>query len=220
VDSPSAGDPVSTGVAAHIRGEHAGATRYDPAMTDEQRNAYGNLIYLCGDHHTQIDKQEADFPVDRLVTMKAEHESKVREAMQAAFADIAFPELAQATAWAKRIPVEAFPREYTVVAPEAKIRKNEMSTPSRLTITMGLAIAPVVHQFVEHEAMLDPAYPDRLKSGFLAAYYGSRRDGLRGDDLFDAMCGFAQRGLSDQASRSAAVAVLVYLFERCEVFER
>ena len=59
-------------------------------MTDDQRDHYNNLIYMCGDHHTQIDKQEEDFLVDKLFKIKLAHEQKVREALNAAFADIGF----------------------------------------------------------------------------------------------------------------------------------
>lgn len=211
---------MSTGQAAHIRGENPGAARYDASMTDEERDSYRNLIYLCSDHHAQIDKQKADFSVDCLLAMKARHEAKVREAMLVALADVAFPELQAATAWIKRANVDALVQDYRVLDLDAKIRKNELSSDSRLTITMGLSIAPLVHQFVENEAMMDPRYADRLKSGFLSEYHRLRHDGLRGDALFEMMCAFAQRGVRDQADRSAAVAVLVYLFERCEVFEK
>ena len=44
-------------------------------MTDEDRDSFHNLIYLCGDHHTQIDKQEADFSVARLLAIKAGHDA-------------------------------------------------------------------------------------------------------------------------------------------------
>jgi len=220
VDSPGGGEPAGTGVAAHIRGENPGSARYDASMTDEQRDSFHNLIYLCSDHHTQIDRQEADFPVDHLLAIKTEHENKAREAMHAAFADVAFPELQAATAWIKSVPVDAQLGDYRVLDPEAKIRKNELSTASRVTITMGLSIASVVHAFVEQEAMFDSDYPQRLKSGFLAEYHALRRDGVRGDELFEAMCEVAQRGIREQAGRSAAIAVLAYLFERCEVFEK
>lgn len=219
MDSESGGEPVTTGVVAHIRGEKPGSARYDAAMTDEERDSCHNLIYLCRDHHTQIDRQEADFPVDRLLAMKAEHEAKARDARQAAFADVAFPELARATAWVMRAPSDSFPRDFRVVSPDEKIRRNELVA-SRVTIAMGLSVAPVVHRFVENEAMLDSDYPDRLKSGFLTEYYRLRKEGLRGEPLFAGMCEFAQHGLRHQPERSAAIAVLVYLFERCEVFEK
>ncbi len=219
VDSPSGREPVSTGEAAHIRGENPNSARYEASMTDEERDSYHNLIYLCGDHHTQIDRQVADFPVDRLFSIKAEHETKVREAMLAAFADVAFPALIHATTWVRNAPASAFPHDFRVITPDEKIRRNDLDA-ARMTITMGLGIAPVVHQFIENEAMLAPDYPDRLKSGFLTEYYRLRGEGLRGEPLFAAMCAFAERGLREQQDRSAAVAVLVYLFERCEVFEK
>ena len=189
-------------------------------MTDGQRDSFHNLIYLCGDHHTQIDRQESDFPATLLRSFKAEHEGKVREALHAAFGDVAFPELQVATAWIKRASAHVRLTDYHVLDPDAKIRRNDLTEASRITITMGLSIVSLVHAFVEHEATLAPDYPQRLKSGFLAEYHALRRDGSRGDVLFEAMCEVAQRGIREQAGRSAAIAVLVYLFERCEVFEK
>src|ERR1700721_1588976 len=63
VDAPSGGDAVVVGEAAHIAGEKPEAPRYIATMSDEERNHYDNLIYLCGDHHTQIDKQHSHFPI-------------------------------------------------------------------------------------------------------------------------------------------------------------
>src|SRR3954464_898280 len=90
------GTDAYTGEAAHIRGEKSKAARYDPAMTEEERNAVENLIYLCADDHTIIDKVEADWPVFRLMALKAEHEAKARALMEEGFASVAFPELATA----------------------------------------------------------------------------------------------------------------------------
>jgi len=74
IDAPASGDPVILGEAAHIAGEQSNAARFDASMTDEQRNHYFNLIYLCGDHHTQIDKQHPHFQVDVLYRLKADHD--------------------------------------------------------------------------------------------------------------------------------------------------
>ena len=41
-----------------------------------------------------------------------------------------------------------------------------------------------------------------------------------GEDLFDSMCMFTRRGFADLKTQYAAQAVLVYLFETCEVFEQ
>lgn len=213
-------NPVVTGEAAHIAGEKAGAARYDESMTEEQRNHYNNLIYLCGDHHTQIDKQEAEFPVDRLQRIKVEHEAKVREAMAEAFAGVGFPELEEATKWIIQVQPGQASQDFGLIAPEDKLKKNDLGNSSRTIVTMGLSVAREVGAYVESVAQTDSDFPERLKVGFLNEYYRLRKEGHVGDSLFDLMCRFAQRGLTEQARRSAGIAVLVYLFEACEVFDR
>lgn len=220
VDAPGGGDPVVLGEAAHIAGEQPNAARYDAEMTNDQRNHYSNLIYLCGDHHTQIDKQHAHFPADALHRFKIEHEAKVRQGLNAAFAQIGFPELQLATAWVTNYPADADSADLSLRNPEDKIRRNDLTNGSRATITMGLSVARLVGEFVQNEALIDPDYPERLKAGFLAEYFRLRQEWQRADELFDLMCEFSQRGLKGQSQRSAGLAVLVYLFEKCDVFEK
>lgn len=214
------GSDTYTGQAAHIRGEKPTAARYDPAMTDEERDAVENLIYMCGDHHTIIDKVEEDWPVDKLIALKAQHESTVRTVVQDGFASVAFPELAAALSWVSRDAPAPPSADFSLVPPEEKIQKNELSNGSRHTIAAGLSCRRTVAQFVESEAQLDPDFPERLKAGFLAEYYSLRSKGHKGDVLFEMMCAFAQRGAKSQAERTAGIAVLVYLFEICDVFEK
>ena len=85
---------------------------------------------------------------------------------------------------------------------------------------MGMGVVREVHSFVEQEAVLDLDFPERLKSGFLEEYFRLRKNGHKGDVLFDLMCHFAQHGMKEQSKRSAGLAVLIYLFERCEVFKK
>ncbi len=59
------GEDTYVAEAAHIRGEEPGAARYDPSMSDAERDNVRNLIYLCTDHHTIIDKVEADWPTSK-----------------------------------------------------------------------------------------------------------------------------------------------------------
>ena len=213
-------NPVVTGEVAHICGEKVGAARYNESMTEEQRNHYNNLIYLCGDHHTQIDKQEAEFPVDRLHHMKKEHEAKVSEALNEAFASVGFPALEEATRWLTQVQPGEATQDFSLIAPEAKLKKNVMGRGSRAIVTMGLSVARAVQTYIKYVAHTDSDFPERLKVGFLNEYYRLKQEGHVGDSLFDLMCRFAQRGLEEQVSRSAGLAVLVYLFESCEVFEK
>jgi hypothetical protein len=78
---PSRSDQQFTlGEMAHIKGERARANRYDPDQSSTERNAYGNLILLCPNHHTLIDKpeNEEEFSVEKLLSFKAQHEALVR----------------------------------------------------------------------------------------------------------------------------------------------
>lgn len=206
--------------AAHIRGEKPIAARYDASMTEAERNGIDNLVYFCTDDHTIIDKVEADWPVERLVTIKCEHELKVRETMIEAFADVAFPELASAVAWVATQATSVGMTTFEVIPPDEKIKKNELTNSSRNIIAAGLVSQATVAGYVEAETQLDPDFPDKLKSGFLAEYYCLKHKGHKGDELFELMCAFAERGLKSTKDRTAGVAVLIYLFEICDVFEK
>lgn len=73
--------PYTLGEMAHICGDQPGANRHDPLQTDAQRNDYKNLILLCPNHHTLIDRTENDakFSVAVLHEMKVIHEAKVSD---------------------------------------------------------------------------------------------------------------------------------------------
>lgn len=213
-------NPVVIGEAAHIAGENATAARYDATMTDEKQNHYNNLIYLCGGCHTRIDKQAAEFPTQRLHDIKREHEAKLRESRAEAFAKVGFPELEEATQWILRVQPDQAQKDFSLIPPEDKLKKNDLQNESRVIITMGLSVAREVRAFVESVSQTDSNFPERLKTGFLGEYYLLKQQGHSGRNLFDLMCSFAQKGFDSQAKRSAGLAVLIYLFETCEVFEK
>ena len=224
------GKPINVGEAAHIAGEHDGkgnaknkSARYNPNMTKEERNHFNNLIYLCGTCHTKIDaipQGEEDYPTERLKEIKSRHEEKVREAITDTFSEIGFLELEEATQWIMQIKPPNVDNGFSLTPPEDKLKKNSLGNGSKNIVTMGLSVSREVHTYVESVAQVDPAFPERLKSGFMEEYYRLKRKGHAGDDLFDFMCRFAQRGFKKQAKKTAGLAVLIYLFEACEVFEK
>jgi hypothetical protein len=72
-------DPaVSIGDVAHVAAASDDGPRADLALTAEQRNAYENLILLCKNCHWKVDQQKRTFTVDRLLTIKREHEGWVQ----------------------------------------------------------------------------------------------------------------------------------------------
>jgi hypothetical protein len=221
--------PINIGEAAHIAGEHDGkgrtqsSARHDPNMTEQQWNDYSNLIYLCCSCHTKIDAMpqgEIDYPTSTLLEIKEHHENQVRQAMVDAFAEVGFVELQEATAWATEIQPSTPARDYSIIRLEDKIQKNSLDASSHATIAMGLAVASEVARFIESVAQTDPDFPERLKAGFLEKYWQLKREGESADELWEFMCRFAQQGFVRQSQRSAGLAVLIHLFEACEVFEK
>lgn len=69
-------DKSIIGEICHIEGEKKGSTRYNPNMSDEQRNNIDNLILLCPTHHTMVDKNPQQYTTDNLKKMKYENEMK------------------------------------------------------------------------------------------------------------------------------------------------
>lgn len=69
------------GEQAHIVGEKEDAPRGNSLLTLEERNSYHNIILLCPTHHTEIDKNEGDWPVEKLHLTKSKHELWVRETL-------------------------------------------------------------------------------------------------------------------------------------------
>lgn len=75
---------LPTGVVAHITALSDGGPRFDLSMTNEQRNAVENLMFLCPSCHSMIDKNSGrGFPTDELVEAKGRHESWARSLRQA-----------------------------------------------------------------------------------------------------------------------------------------
>lgn len=217
-------NPAVIGEAAHIYGENSGtatkpaSARYRDGMTDEERNHYNNLMYLCPTCHKRIDKQEKDYPAEYLFKLKAEHESWVAEQLDDNMSEVTFAELdiaAKAIASGKH----STNNDFSVIPPEEKIQKNNLGPDSRSYISMGLSRSSEVTKFLSEMSQLDEQFPIRLKDGFKQQYLELKQT-LSGDDLFMGMLEFAQAGQNDFKQQAASLALLSHLFHLCEVFEK
>lgn len=216
--------PAVIGEAAHIYGENAGtkakkaSARYKEDMTDEERNHLYNLIYLCPTCHTKIDKQEEDYPAERLFKIKEEHENWIVTQLDEQMSEITFAELDVA---AKAIATgqHSTGNGLTVITPEEKIAKNDLSSEVSALIAMGLSRSSEVSGYLSKAAQLDPDFPERLSNGFKEKY-SELKMVSSGDHLFSALLSFAQSGQSEAKHQAASLAILSHLFHICEVFEK
>jgi len=209
---------VVLGKIAHMVGHSDDGPRGDPSFPKEHRNKYENLLLLCGPHHDVVDGQTSTYTVQQLRDMKAKHELWVRENLALEMPRVGFAELEIITQAIVAPPATPTIR-FVVIPPTQKLQRNGLTHATHLLVTMGLAKAKEVEQFVKHVATLHAEFPERLKAGFVAEYTGRRASGLDGDALFQAILDFANRGKRDFISKAAGLAVVAYLFERCEVFE-
>ena len=80
-DKKAASDSFPLGVQAHIVGDKEDGPRGRSPLSQDERDSYFNLILVCPTHHTVIDKNPEDYPVEKLYLVKAQHELWVEQTL-------------------------------------------------------------------------------------------------------------------------------------------
>lgn len=71
------GRPVLLGEIAHIVAESPNGPRGESSLSMDERNRYKNILVLCNVHHQLVDAAPHAYPVERLRSMKADHEQMI-----------------------------------------------------------------------------------------------------------------------------------------------
>ena len=214
-------DSKVIGKAAHIAAASPGGPRYDPTMTGQQRSSIDNLMFLCGDHHDAVDSQLSHHTTDFLLAAKHAHEAMVRRSVRTSLGHIGYPELEAVCTSLANVASSAEPVQVPLSVDE-KIQLNLLGPEPRASIADGMALVGTVGDFIDGMRNIDSSLGERLSARFKAAYFAAVADGMEPDEVFDHLVGTAMEhsGATVTADRQAtALAVVVYLFERCEVFE-
>ncbi|WP_425260576.1 hypothetical protein ACPOLB_06960 [Rubrivivax sp. RP6-9] len=74
----AAGTNIHIAELAHVFAANDGGPRADPNLTEEERGAFENLIVLCANCHTMVDKAPDAFPDDMMLGWKRDHAKKLR----------------------------------------------------------------------------------------------------------------------------------------------
>ncbi len=219
IDETESDPSAVIGQMAHIRGERPDAPRYDVSMTEDERRSHKNIILLCPTHHREIDAQPNSYPVDKLLKIKAAHEILIKEAIKTQVMNITFAELSSVIDFLVENKVAFVENNYTIIPPKEKIIKNDLSADIEYLITIGLLQVKQVQKYIENS--LDPYFGERIKQGFVKEYQRlTTTEELKGDELFDSLWNFSSLQSKDVMMKAAGLTVLVYLFEKCEVFEK
>lgn len=179
------------GEQAHIVGEKSGSARSKSQLTTDKRNSYHNLILLCPNHHTEIDSNEDDWPLERLYQTKSEHELWVNETLSETVDQFKIAKQASVSSiidttvqmcrlekwdvwtshglstdpkWAHDLPSELF--EYHLKVMRA-IWPEEFKELKRATTTLALSLNLAAQTFMEHSELYgETYYPHKFyKSG-------------------------------------------------------
>ncbi|VUT27584.1 MAG: hypothetical protein SYNGOMJ08_00130 [Candidatus Syntrophoarchaeum sp. GoM_oil] len=211
-------DPSPIAEMAHIEGLNPDSARYNPDITNEERNSIENLILLCATCHTTIDKDPQKYTVSRLKEIKKDHEEWVNEQLTSSLPKVTFAELEVITKYIVSTPIHQSEENLTVIPPGEKIRKNNLSDEVANLITKGMIGVDQVKEYLNKNP--DSEFSQRLKNGFITKYLELKTQNLSGDEVFFEMLNFASNGSRVFSSRAAALTVLTYYFEICEVFEK
>jgi hypothetical protein len=204
------------GEMAHIEGEKSGSARYNAKMTDDQRADYSNLILLCPNHHTEVDKNVNDYPVEKLKKIKRDHEKRVNKSLQQSMSLVTFAELEVILKYIGDIPFSENNKDYKVIPIQEKIKKNRLSEDINKLISIGMLQAKTVKDYLNRNP--DVNFSSRLRLGFISKYNELKMDGLEGDVLFYELLAFSSG--NSTSGKPAGLAVLTYFFELCDVFEK
>jgi hypothetical protein len=208
------------GKIAHIVAHSDTGPRADPSCPASDRDCYENWILLCSIHHDMVDVQPNTYSVSQLRAWKSDLEAWVKDQLCDEMPQITSAELETVCRGIVASPLIGADSGFAVTPPGEKMRRNGLTDRVHFYLTLGLAKAKEVAAFVSEMAQLDSTFPERLRAGFIAQYNSLRSEGSQGDDLFEGMVAFASSGTSELSRRAAGLAVLAYLFELCEVFER
>lgn len=206
------------GKIAHIVAHSDTGPRADPSYPKELRDKYENLVLLCGDDHDRVDFQPNTYTVLDLRGWKTDHERWVRISLAQEIPSVGFSELEVISKGLLSQPMKPV-EKLTLTPPAEKMKKNRLTQESHYLVSVGLSKAREVEAYVSHVAFIDSDFPERLKSGFLEQYNNFRVQGIEGDELFSLMHQYASGYSYDFKRQAAGLAVLMYLFEKCEVFE-
>lgn len=207
------------GKIAHIYAHSDKGPRANDALGAKERDSYPNWILLCANHHDVIDKQQNTYTAETLFSWKADHEKWIKERLTEELPNIGFLELELVTKAILSGIVEPAENLH-LITPKEKIKKNSLSAKIEQLIVMGMVKSKEVESFLKDISKTMPNFPEQMSNGFVAEYNRLREEGLVADELFDAMWVFSSGGSKEFLRQSAGLTVLVYLFQKCEVFEK
>ncbi|MEG4047862.1 hypothetical protein [Microcoleus sp. Pol17_C1] len=165
--------------------------------------------------------------IEELIIKRSTHQKELntislqkREALAREMPFVSFDELEIVTRFILGMPPASQEINFNITGITQKIAKNTLTHDVHFLLTMGMVKVKEVRSFIEVTSLLRPDFSQKLKDGFVTEYQRLLKANIRGDALFESLHKFSCGNSLESKKAAAGLAVLSYLFERCEVFER
>lgn len=210
------------GEIAHIVGSSDDGPRGDGNFTEEKLDNYENLILLCPTCHKKIDKQPNSYSSSDLHEIKINHEKWVDEQLEVSNLEISSKELdiiirnISSGDYNSSFSFE----EFDHIGVSDKIDKNDFSNKVKRLLDIGLTKTYEVKSFVSEMDKVDKKFIISLKSFFKDKYLELKEKHDDNDGIFLELWDYIKNDSYSFSENAAALSVLCYMFELCEVFEK
>lgn len=218
-------DKTNIAELAHIEAYKPGGARFNPQLSEDERNAEENLMVVCKNCHKKIDDFPEIYTVEKLKQIKQEHISSI-EMHEKNIINFDFKDLTFAS---NNILEKSMKNDEETVFIESKInyelrfidyklRKNNLTYPSKHFVLSALNQQNVVINFISDRTKDDENFPNQLHNS-LKNSYDALKQNFSGDELFFGLYGQFKENLNE-SEQAACLAIIVYFFTICELFER
>ena len=210
------------GEIAHIIGSSEDGPRGDGNFPKDKLDDYENLILLCPTCHKKIDKQANSYSPSELHEIKSNHEKWIDEQLEVSNLEVSSKELDIIIRNISSGDYESLFsfEEFEHIDVSDKIDKNDFSNQVKRFLDIGLMKTYEVKSFVTEMDKLDKNFINRLKSFFKVKYLELKEKYDDNDEIFLELWNYIKKDTNSFIEEAAALSVLCYMFELCEVFEK
>lgn len=198
---------------AHIEDLQKATMRYNPNKTIEELNYESNIIILCPNCHTKIDKYSGKYPTEMLKKIKKEYENNIKIAIEYAnpnlYAD--FSKICKELC--EKCNNSGIIERYTSIRVEEKINKNSLNE-IKEQIEMYMRYIPIFKEFLETMSQSDKT---ELRHNIISLYRQELCKDINNTERFTNLI----RSVigNDFSNVIPAGIIICNYFEECDVFE-
>lgn len=215
-------NPIQIAKICHIVGFSKDGPRGDSNFSEENLNKYENLILLCGACHDEVDLMTDIYTIEKLTKMKKEHVEWFLNSIDQGSVEFGIRELDFIVEIISSGKYSDIPSDisFDYIDISEKINKNEFNNEIKGLIKTGLIRTSEIKDYFAEINTVHENFIPKLKYLFIEEYNKLKESQKDNNTIFIDLWNLLDEKYSTMSEKSAALSVLVYMFELCEVFEK